>query len=211
MNRFFIITFSVILLLKSTQGIFAEEDWEYWSKYSFDIAFNKKVGFSIEPQFKFKNNFREYYYSKTYFGLSYKLNKFTKIKGYYAYKTKKGKTGWKETDLLYLDPILKFDLLNIDLSNRFRLEYDLDKKELIYRNRIKLEKSLYKNIVPFLQEEIFYSFLSHRFEENRFSVGSSVKVMNIMRFSGEYMLNSKNDNSGWQSANVLVTSLSFLF
>ncbi|MCK4403701.1 MAG: DUF2490 domain-containing protein [candidate division Zixibacteria bacterium] len=211
MNRLFVITLLAVLSLESTEGVFADQDWEYWSKYSFEIAGGKKIGFSLQPEFKFKNTFEEYYYSKTYFGLFYKLNEFIKIKGYYAYKTKKAKTGWRRTDLLYLDPSLKFNLQNIDLSNRFRFEYDFDKRELVYRNRLKVEKSFYKSITFFIKEEPFYSFLSGRFKENRFSVGSSVKILNRARFSGEYMLNSKKVNLSWRSANVLATSLSFLF
>lgn len=211
MNRLFVITLLAVLSLKSTEGIFAGQDREYWSKYSFEIACSKKFGLDLQPEFKFKNTFEEYYYSKTYFGLFYKLNEFIKIKGYYAYKTKKDKTGWRGTDLLYLDPSLKFNLRNIDLSNRFRLEYDFGKKELVYRNRLKIENSLYKSITFFIKEKAFYSFSSHQFKENRFSVGSSVKILNRARFSGEYMLNSKKVNFCWQDANVLVTQLSFLF
>ncbi len=210
MNRFFITSLLTFLLLNSAAVAFADQDWEYWSKYSFEIACSKKFGLNLQSEFKFKNTFEEYYYSKTYFGLFYKLNKFITIKGYYAYKTKKDKTGWRKTDLFYLDPILKFNLLDIDLSNRFRLEYDFEGKELVYRNRLKLGKNLYKSITFFIKEETFYSFLSGQFEENRFSVGSSVKILNKARFSGEYMLNSKKAELGWQSANVLVTQLSFL-
>ncbi|MFQ6031298.1 MAG: DUF2490 domain-containing protein [Candidatus Zixiibacteriota bacterium] len=211
MNGLFILALFSLLLLKSTQGVLADQDWEYWSKYSFEISCSKKVGFGLQPEFRFKDDLKEYYYSKTYLGLFYKASRFIKVKGYYAYKTKEDKTGWRETDLLYLDPIFKFNLQDIGLSNRFRLEYDFGKKELVYRNRLKVEKNFYKSITFFIKEEAFYSFLSDRLEENRFSVGSSVKVLNKTRFSGEYMLNSKKVNPGWQTANVLATSLSFLF
>ncbi|MFH1335595.1 MAG: DUF2490 domain-containing protein [Candidatus Zixiibacteriota bacterium] len=211
MKWFLKVALLVVLILKSQGSIYAAPDWEYWSKYALEIALNRKVSFSLEPQFKFKNNFKEYYYSKTYLGLSYKLSKFITVKGYYAYKTKKGRTNWKGSDLIYLDPTLKLNLNYVKLGNRFRLEYDLDKEELVYRNRLKMEKDLNNIIAPFIQEEIFYSFLSHRFEENRFSVGSSVKVTPKVNLSGEYMLNSKKDDSMWRTANVLVTTLSFLF
>jgi len=150
MNRFLIIVFFTLMLLELPVVAFADQDWEYWSKYSFKIALSKKTGFSLKPEFRFKDDFKEYYYSKTYLGFLYKLNKFTEIKAYYAYKTKKDKTGWKQTDLLYLDPTLKFNLGAFDLSNRFRFEYDLDKDELVYRNRIKLLKRIYKSIAPFI-------------------------------------------------------------
>lgn len=210
-RRFFITIFCVILLLNSVDSLFANQDWEYWSKYSFEKAWGRRISFSLEPQFKFKNSFKNYYYSKTYLGISYKLNKFIRLKGYYAYKTKKDKTGWRGTDLLYLDTVLKFNLKDVDLSNRFRGEYDFDKREWVYRNRVKFEMNFYESIIPFIQEEIFYSFLSHQFEENRFSVGCTVKILSWTSFSGEYMLNSKRITSSWRSANVLVTSLNFLF
>ncbi|MCJ7508903.1 MAG: DUF2490 domain-containing protein [candidate division Zixibacteria bacterium] len=210
MLRFFIaVVLSFFLFLKSPAGIFASQDWEYWSKYSLEVALGKKAGFYLEPEFKFKHNFKEYYYSKTYLGLSYKPNKLIEVRGYYAYKTKKDKTDWKEADLLYLDPILKFDLQHINFNNRFRLEYDLDKKELVYQNRLKIKKSFYDTITPFIQEEIFYSFSSGQCIENRFSVGLSVTVLKDVGFSGEYMLNSKKVSSFWQNSNVLVTTLSF--
>lgn len=209
-NSFFIITLYAVLLLKSAEGAFADQDWEYWSKYSFEIAGGKKIGFSLQPEFRFKNTFEEYYYSKTYFGLFYKLNKFVKIKGYYAYRTKKTETGWKGTDLLYLNPTLEFNWLGVDFSNRSRLEYNFDRKKLVYRNRLKAGKDFYKSIAFFIKEEPFYSFLSGRFEENRFSVGFSLRVFKRARFSAEYMLNSKKVNLSWRSANVLATGLSFL-
>lgn len=211
MSRFLIVILSAVLFLKSTGGVLADQDWEYWSKYSFEIACSERFGLDLQPEFRFKDSFEEYYYSKTYFGLYYKLNKFLKIKGYYAYKTKKAKTVWKKTDLLYLDPTLQFNLQDTDLNNRFRLEYDFDKKELVYRNRLKLGKSLYKTLVFFIKEEPFYSFLSGQFEENRFSVGSTVKVWRQARISGEYMLKSTKSDSQWQTVNVLVSGLSFVF
>lgn len=196
---------------QSNQDAFGSRDSEYWSKYSFEMACSNRFGLDLQPEFRFKDTFEEYYYSKTYLGLFYKLNEFIKIKGYYAYKTKKAKTGWRGTHLLYLDPSLKFNLRNIDLSNRFRLEYDFGKKELVYRNRLKIENSLYKSITYFIKEEAFYSFLSHRLEENRLSLGFSLKVLEKTSLSGEYMLNSKKANSLWQKVNVIITKLSFLF
>jgi len=210
-SRFFVTVVCSVLLINSNSDVFAKQDWEYWSKYSLEIVCGKRISFSLEPQFKFKNTFKEYYYSKTYWGISYKLNKFIKVKSYYARKTKKDKTGWRGSDLFYLDPILRFNLHDMDLSNRFRWEYDFDKKEWVYRNRLKLEKNLYKSITPFIQEEIFYSLLDHQFKENRFSVGCSVKMLNWTSFSGEYMLNSKKVKSGWPTSNVLVTTLNFMF
>lgn len=196
---------------QSNQDAFGSRDWQYWSKYSFKIACCEKIGFALEPEFRFKNNVEQYYYSKTYFGLFYSLNKLIKIEAYYAYKAKKDNTVWRGTDLLYLDPTLKFNLRGIDLNTRFRLEYDFDKKELVYRNRLRFEKKVYKSIAPFIQEEAFYSFLSHKLEENRLSLGFSLKVLEKTSLSGEYMLNSKKANSLWQKANVILTKLSFLF
>lgn len=184
MNRLFVITLLAVLSLKSTEGIFAGQDREYWSKYSFEIACSKKFGLDLQPEFKFKNTFEEYYYSKTYFGLFDKL--------------------------IYLDPTLEFNWLGVDFSNRSRLEYNFDRKKLVYRNRLKAGKDFYKSIAFFIKEEPFYSFLSGRFEENRFSVGSSLRVFKRARFSAEYMLNSKKVNLSWRSANVLATGLSFL-
>lgn len=141
----------------------------------------------------------------------YKLNRFVIVKGYYAYKTKKSNDGWGQTDLLYLDPELRFNLGTFDLSNRFRFEYDFDKEELVYRNRLKFKKTLYESLSPFIQEEAFYSFSSEMFVENRFSVGLAVKVLNNIGLSAEYMLNSKKVDSNWKEANVLVRGLSFTF
>lgn len=211
MTRFFVATLLTFLLLDSADFAFADRNWEYWSKYSFEIADSKKIGLSVQLELKLKGSFDEYYYSKTYFGLFYKLNELVKIKGYYAYKTKRTESGWKKTDLFYLDPILKLNFEDIDLSNRFRFEYDSDKKELVYRNRLKLGRSLYRSTTFFIKEEPFYSFQSGLFEENRFSVGSSVRVLKGARFSVEYMLVSKKVDPGWQTANVLLTSLSLLF
>ncbi|MHC5035267.1 MAG: DUF2490 domain-containing protein [Planctomycetota bacterium] len=199
------------LWLKVTPGVSADQDWEYWSKYSLEIATSQKTGFSLLPEFRFKDSFDDYYYFKTYLGLYRKLNKLVTLKAYYAYKTKKSEGVWKQSDLLYLDPTVKFSLLDMDFSTRFRFEYDLDKEELIYRTRLKLGKNLYKSMTFFVKEEPFYSFPSDRFTENRFSVGSSVRLWKKTRLSGECMLRAVRLSSGWQSANVLVSGLSFVF
>jgi hypothetical protein len=210
-NRLFVIALFVAVSLKSTLCAFAGQDWEYWSKYSFEVAGNDKIGFSLSPEFRFKDSFDNRYYSKTYMGLYCKLNTFVSIKAYYAYKTKKSEGVWKETDLLYLDPTLKFSLPDVDFSTRFRFEYDLDKDELIYRTRLKLGWSVFRDLALFIKEEPFYSFLSDQFTENRFSVGSTVKVWKRARLSGEYMLKSRRSDPDWQSVNVLVSTLSFVF
>jgi len=211
LNKFLIIFVSGFILWESNHGISVAKGWEYWSKYSFNKACCEKIGFGLEPEFRFKNNLREYYYSKTYFSFSYRPNKLIKIKASYAYKAKRNKNRWEETDLLYLDPTLKLNLQGIYLNNRFRFEYDLDRKELVYRDGVKLEKTFYKSLTPFIREEIFYSFLSEKLKENRFSVGLSVRVFERTGISGEYMLKSKRANSSWEEVNVAVTKINLLF
>jgi hypothetical protein len=211
LTGFLALTIFAAVSLKATPGFSADQNWEYWNKYSFEIATSRKTGFSLLPEFRFKDSFDDYYYSKTYLGLYHKLNEFITLKVYYAYKTRKSDGVWKQSNLLYLDPTLKFSLLDIDFGTRFRFEYDLDKEELIYRTRLKLRRSVYRNLALFIKEEPFYSFLSDRFTENRFSVGSTVKVWKWARLSGEYMLRSKRSDPDWRSVNVLVSGLSFVF
>jgi hypothetical protein len=196
------------LFLLSADCVLAGQDWEYWSTYSLKIPYRKGISFNLEPQFKFKNNFREFYYSKTYLGLFYKASKIVDVGCYYAYKTKKVSSGWNPTDLLYLDTILMLNLLGADVSNRFRLEYDIGKNKWVYRNRIKLGKKLNRKVDLFVKEESFLSFSDNRFEENRLSAGSTMKISMVIRISGDYMLNSKRSGQIWKFSNVLVTGLS---
>ncbi len=209
MNKILRFAFLAFLLLPSKLDAFAGSGGNYWSRHSFEIALSKKLGFDLKPEFRFQDT--KYYYFKSYLGLSYKINKFIRIRGYYAYKTKKEKEGWKSSDLLYLDPSLKFNLPNFNLSNRLRLEYNLDKEELICRYRLKLGKNLHKLITFALKEEIFYSFLSDRSEENRLSLGPSVEVLNKISFSAEYMLRSKRAHPRWKTIGILITSMGFVF
>lgn len=203
----------LVSLLTLTSPAWAA-DWEYWSQYGIKVPINKKVALDLNPQFRFREDMREYYYQKTFIGPAVKVNNYFDAAVYYAFITKETNGTWQDDHVPTLDGIPKWEFLALKFSDRNRLEYSFDKAIWKYRNLFKVAKSIELGncrISPFISDEIFYDFYSGELNENRFSAGGSIGFAGNLGLSVSYMLRNKKETDGWSDTNVLVTSLQFSF
>ena len=50
-KSFFLITLGLIIL-GVTEYAFADRDWEYWSRYSFEAPITKTISYLIKPEWR---------------------------------------------------------------------------------------------------------------------------------------------------------------
>ena len=199
------------LLIISGRISTAENDTEYWSKYSFSILVSDRVSLFAKPELRFDHNMSTFYYWKIYLGPQIHISPFFDLAGYYAPKKKKDGNEWTFENLGYIDGTLKFRCLNLKLSDRNRLEYGFDEEDLKYRNRIKVVKPIVlgnKKVALFLADEVFYHVNSNTLNENRGIVGVSTRMVSFLDAELSLLYRSKKKER-WQEAFVVVSNLKF--
>ena len=202
-----ILFFFIVLGRTST----AETDTEYWSKYSLSIPVSDRVRLFVKPELRFDHNMGTFYYWKIYLGLQIHVRTFFDLAVYYAPKEKKSGNEWKFSNLGYIDGTLNFRCLNLKLRDRNRLEYSFDEEDLKYRNRITVAKPILlgnKPVALFIADEVFYHVNSSTLNENRGSVGVSIRAVSF--FDAELsLMHRSTKKEEWQEAFVVVSDLKF--
>ncbi len=207
----------ICMLLAITILAFAERDWEYWSRYSFEAPLNKEISYLIKPEWRIKDDMTDKYLFKFEQAIAFKINKFLEIAPYYVWQETKTKGNYDRSDLTYLDLTGKIPLKNIfDLKiiDRLRYQYNFDKELTVFRNSTRLTRSFkIKNFefLPFIEDEIFYDTKLDKLNENWASAGVSFVLNKCTNIGISYLLDTKKKGNDWTYANVLVTSLSLKF
>jgi|GEM_PF-1436719 len=207
-----------VLLLLAAGPARAAGDWKYFSRYMLSVPLETNaVALVVKPEWRFRNGMSELYLVKPEFGLAFTLNRYLEFAPYYVYQDAKTAAGWSHSDLSYLDGTLKFPLrplYDLKVIDRLRNQYDWDKKIMIWRNSLRLTRAFavrQMNVLPFIEEEIFYSQETGQFINNWASVGLSISMRKYLDLSVSYMLETERTTDGWANANVLVSALGLRF
>ncbi|MDP8213706.1 MAG: DUF2490 domain-containing protein [Candidatus Euphemobacter frigidus] len=195
----------------------ADEDWEYWMKYSFNARVNEKVALFIKPQFRWRDDFNEFYFHRTWAGATLKVLKWLDVAPQYSYKTSKHSGNhWPPENFLALDLIPKIALFDLKVSDRNRVMYGLDDYVWTYRNRIKIARPFKKalwghGLTPFIADEGFYNDKAHEFYENRAEFGFGTKIIKNIELELSYIFRSKEKKDKWIKSHILCSLLKFKF
>ena len=213
---FFILTFT-LLMLGITGSAFAERDWEYWSRYSFEAPITKKISYLIKPEWRMKNDMSYRYLFKLEQAINFKIGKYFEFAPYYVYQETKSSGNVDRSDLVYLDGTAKVPLekiFNLKIIDRLRYQYNFDKALTVWRNSTRLTKAFKIGkfeLSPFIENETFYNTKQDQFNENWASAGISLVLNKYANISVAYLLDTKKKGDDWNYANVLVTSMSLRF
>jgi len=205
----------IFLSLVFNTSVFAEDDWQYWSAYSFNYKISDKVDFVFNPAFRLKDEISEYQYWESRQGLLFKINKNWDVNLHYLHgESKNSANKWIDENRLELQPTYKWSWGKFKFSDRFRLEYRIvnGTEKWRYRNKIRLSKTLTifdYEITSFVDEEIFYDEYVDQYNQNRASLGFSKKISDKISASIFYMYKSDKKGGDWQGANVIGTTLKF--
>ena len=212
----FLITLGLIML-GMTEYAFAERDWEYWSRHSFEAPITKTISYLIKPEWRIKNDMSYRYLFKLEQAINFKIGKYLELASYYVYQEAKSGGKIDRSDLVYFDTTAKIPLeklFNLKIIDRLRYQYNFDKELTIWRNSTRLTKAFKLGkfeFSPFIEDEIFYDTKQDKLNENWASVGIFLNLNKYATIGVSYLLDTKRKGDDWLYANVLVTSLSIKF
>ena len=215
-----LVVISFVVLFPNLSFAFDDGDFQYWNTEgaSWKISNDSKV--NLEQEFRFGDNAGNPYYNHTDIGISYSgLYDWLVLGLNYRHVNEEKSSGWKVENRPHLNATVKFELAELNFSNRGRLEYrnkeDAD-NYFRYRNKFAVKfpfKLTDFAIQPYVADEWFYDFDSKRLNRNRFYSGIIFKLLDNL--SGEvYYLLERNESSStkkWTDVNVLGTKLKIYF
>ena len=208
------ITFSLILLLASGQ-VWGANDWEYWSHFEATGSFNDKLDYKVAPEFRFKNDFGDHYYTHFEFMLDWKMKPWLTLSPSYRHILTLSGIDWKTEKRPQLDATFKCKILGIEGSDRNRMEYRIRDKDMAfrYRNKLTLKSPKLKgvSIQPFVANEFFYEFEISAINKNRVYAGADFNLVKPVKCSLQYILESSEKDDTWNHTNVLGTALKYTF
>jgi len=207
----------LFVLLAMAWPAFGGRDWEYWSRYSFEVPLNEGVSYLIKPEWRIKNDMTDKYLFKLEQAIAFKVNKFFEVAPYYVWQESKTARGDDKSDLFYLDVTAKITaekLYGVKITDRLRYQYNFDKSLTVWRNSLRLAKAIKLGeweLSPFIEDETFYDTRQNQLNENWASAGVSLALNKNSNVAISYLLDSKKRGDDWVSANVLVTSFILKF
>jgi hypothetical protein len=214
-KRILILALTPIGITFINNSVSAENDWQYWSQYEVSISVNDNVDLKVKPEFRYKDDFRDYYYSHIEAGLDWKVKDWFIGGAYYRYINEEKNDDWQIENRPHLDATFKWKFSSLSLSDRNMVEYHIkeDKEFFRYRNKltIKFPKFTSFNIQPYIAEEPFYDFDVDEWNKNRLYGGVDFKIVQNLTGSVYYILESSKSGDDWNEVNVLATKLKYTF
>jgi hypothetical protein len=217
MRKVIVLIFWVSILLNITKPAFAERDWEYWSRYSFEAPLTKEISYLIKPEWRIKDDMTDKYLFKLEQAIAFKLNKYLELVPYYVWQESKSGGKVDRADLAYFDTTAKIplkELFDLKIIDRFRYQYNFDKELTVFRNSARLTRAFKigkYELSPFIEDEIFYDTKLDKLNENWASIGVLLNLNKYANIGVSYLLDTKKKGNDWTYANVLVTSVSIKF
>lgn len=192
---------------------------EYWQKQTVSVDINKDFTFTATQELRFGRHHGNPYLHNIELALVYKgFADWVDIGFNFRKEYKQDSTGrFRHENRPNLNITLKTKILDIDYSNRLRLEWrDHEIKEDVwcYRNLSKFKfpvKFTKYNLQPYVAEEFFMNLPEDNINENRLSAGFDYTLAENIKSSLYYMHKKKKGSSGWTDTNVIGIQFKFLF
>lgn len=215
MKKVLFTVFLLVGLLSMSDLVLAENDWQYWSQYEASIPIEDNLVLKIKPEFRYKDDFKDYYYSHMETGLDWEANERFVLGIYYRYINEEKEDDWQVENRPHLDATLKWKLSSLSFSDRNMVEYRIreDKEFFRYRNRlmVKFPKCTSFNIQPYIAEEPFYDFDAEQLNKNRLYAGIDFKIYENLAGGIYYALESNKKEGDWSEVNIFSTKLKYSF
>ncbi|MBM3252928.1 MAG: hypothetical protein FJZ16_01585, partial [Candidatus Omnitrophica bacterium] len=143
MKKTVFLVVALLISLSNPKFSFADRDWEYWSRYSFEAPLTKEISYLIKPEWRIKNDMSYRYLFKLEQAIAFKLNKYLEVAHYYVWQESKSAKGADRSDLIYFDTTGKIPLkefFDMKIIDRLRYQYNFDKALTVWRNSTRLTK-----------------------------------------------------------------------
>ena len=194
--------------------ILASDNGEYWGTCTFSVKVDEKVKLNLLEEFRLKSD-KGFYVYVQYAGASYKINDYFDTALWYKLVSSKKDQHWSESHRFDIDGTLKLNLNELKLSNRSRFERNTTASSWLYRDRVKIEKSIElfnRDFTPFISNEFFLDLEPESgYHENRASGGFKTDFIYSSKLTVYYMARGKKNNGSWNNTNILGTTVGFYF
>lgn len=217
MKRFFLVILFGTIILSLTKCAFAERDWEYWSRYSADVPITKGISYQIKPEWRIRDDMSYRYLFKIEQTINFKIGNYLELSPYYVWQENKTAKGVDRSNLSYIDLTGKVPLeglFDMKIIDRLRWQYNYKKGLSTWRNSTRLIKGFKigkYELLPFIEDEIFYDSKLERVNENWASVGIFLALDKHTTIGASYLLDTKKKGNDWNYANVFVSYFSVKF
>lgn len=209
-------------LLANAQPVRAADDFGSWHALSVKFLDTEKWTLSAFGQLRFRDDSSELFAYQLSPQVIYKVSPYLRLGMNYTYLPTKPPGGddfldqhrW-ETEINPRWPVN--DWLTLELRNRFELRWLEGRSDTNERSRHRPQATFrLKGLGPlesvFINNEFFYDYDAHRYNENRLvPLGLNFRVSDHVGFSTYYMLWSVRGGGQWNNAHILGTQLSLSF
>jgi len=204
------------LILGISDRVLAKDDWEYWPAINVKKALNEKMDLKVSFAGRFKDDMDKFYFGGAQLGSAFKVNEYFSVTPSYFFIKYEDSGHFEEEHRYMLDAAFSWKMKKMKLSHRSRFEYrDLPALDR-WRYRARLKAGLpvkvhNRSLTPYVSEEIFYDERKGEFNQNRFSLGSVIKINKAVSVDVYYLLRSDKKGEDWSERNALGTSLNLSF
>lgn len=217
MKRANFMALALILLTPLVTLAYDDGDFQVWNTDDQEIKLNDKLKLFTQEEFRFGDDAGNLYYQHYEIGLSYPVNNSLDISLAYRHVLEKKNGEFKTENEPNINAILKWQMCDFKLSNRFRLEYrhfDYTTDMWRFRNMLTLRfpwKFTKLEIQPYLADEVFFVSKGTGLNTNRAYAGLSFSLFKNFKADLYYMMQSTKSKYKWTAVNVLGTKLKLIF
>ena len=179
--KVFIALIMVLVLLQA--GLSFADDVKMYNFYQLKYKINDKFDVFIQPDMRFNDDIREFYYYHFRNGVTYHALENLDLGATYRFAENKNSAGeWLDEHRLELQATPKVTLGDVKLANRSRFEHRWlqdSKDRWRYRNFSKIAYSAKIGdfeFTPYVSEEIFYDFEIEKLHLNWVAAGIDKKI-----------------------------------
>jgi hypothetical protein len=217
--RSFSLQITLLLLLHFARAphAVASDDWQYWNEFQFKYSITDDLSLRLKTGQRVRDDFTELFLTNFEVGFLFKLNEHLEFGPLYKFEHQELSSGRRtDENRVSLEGTVKWGLGDFKFANRHRVNYRnfSGDEAWRYRTRLKISRPidiLNFSMKPFVSDEIFYGFVSDRFNENRFDIGLSRALNEHLEPKIYYRLRSRHTGSEWVEFNILGTELAISF
>ncbi len=184
-----------------------EKDFKSWNSVQASLELTKKLDLKLEQELRFEDNASYLGDYLTVAGISYKINAFLQVRGYYRFQINRNpKIGYETIQRFYGDIRLNERFGRFDILYRVRYQVNflpdndanftyLNPQHL--RHKIQVDYDIPKNkITPFVSYEMYQALnnpIKNTLETHRYSAGLAYPLMKLIDVEIYYRIEKEND------------------
>jgi len=205
--------FCFLLQFFCVSNLYARDDWQYWSKFALEANYIEDLTLKVGGELRLRDDFSELALANVETILLYQPIKYLEFGPLYKFESAKSPSGKRIHENRYgIEATGKVRLWKLGLSDRNRVEYRNKSGDdsWRYRNRIQLTYPINIRkirLTPYASEELFYDEEVQELNQNRVTLGFSVRLYQYLGIQLYYRLQSRRQNSSWNHNHILGTAL----